>query len=445
MAKYLDQDGLSYFWSKINTKLSEINSGLGSKLEKGQISFALDETEENLVLTVGDNKQLIPISSLYDGVINSVKLVDNKLQITTTSGGTFEVDLSSLNVNDTTSTVTVSNQIQVTGTPLANIFNECGVASIDKGTDLQGLLEKLLCKEVWPNAISITNPEASIVFEDVTSTNSGKIYEVGEKVRANASLAATPISVSKVDATLGNLTYGYALAPADSEIVKDTSYTVPTVVNFTEGTVDISYSETVTDNNTVYVNTSEAGNKSFTVTQTPQNYTFSYSNDGITALYPANNLGNLGKNPEEHKQTIAGVSGSPAIDAQSTTINYTVKYKYYIGTATTDPTNKTTLQGLTKLAGLSINNAFLENSGTTTIVNEKIVVKTTNGESLYIAIPKDKGYTISSIKSSLGADVSGTLIKKDFNYNGTGDYELYKLPVIGGANVELKDIKITKK
>lgn len=444
MAKYLDQGGLEYFWGKINDKLA-------GKLEKGQISFTLNQDTKNLVLSDGTKEQSIPLSSLYDGVINGVNLEGNELQITTTNNETFTVNLSSLIVNDTTSTVTVSNQIQVTGTPLADIFNACGVDNIDPGKNLQDLLVELLCKEVWPEAISITNPSASITFKDVTSTNAGKTYEVGEKVRANASLAATPISVSKVDATLGNLTYGYALAPADSEIVKDTlgniltSYTVPTVVNFTEGTVDISYSETVTDNDTVYVNTSEAGNKSFTVTQTPQNYTFSYSNAGIPSLYPANNLGNLGKVPEEHKQTIAGVSGSPAIDAQSTTINYTVKYKYYIGTAEADPTNKTTLQGLHMLTGLSTNNAFLENSGTTTIVNEKIVVKTTNGESLYIAIPKDKGYTISSIKSSLGADVSGTLIKNTFNYNGTGDYEFYKLPVIGGANVELKDIKITKK
>lgn len=437
MAKYLDQDGLAHFWSKINTKL-------GGKLEKDQISFALDEGAKNLVLSVGGENQSIPLSSLYDGVINGVNLEGNELQITTTNNETFTVNLSSLIVNDTTSTVTVSDSIQVTGTPLADIFNQCGVDKIDPGKNLQDLLVELLCKEVWPNAISITNPEASIVFKDVTSTNSGKIYEVGEKVRANASLAATPISVSKVDATLGNLTYGYALAPADSEIVKDTSYTVPTVVNFTEGTVDISYSETVTDNDTVYVNTSEAGNKSFTVTQTPQNYTFSYSNDGITALYPANNLGNLGKVPEEHKQTIAGVSGSPAIDAQSTTINYTVKYKYYIGTAEADPTDKTTLQKLITLTGLSANNAFLENSGTTTIANAEKVVKT-DGKSLYIAIPKDKGYTISSIKSSLGADVSGTLIKNTFNYNGTGDYEFYKLPVVGGAELQLKDIKITKK
>lgn len=441
MAKYLDQDGLSYFWSKINTKLSEINSGLGNKLEKGQISFALDETEENLVLTVGDNKQLIPISSLYDGVIDSVQLVDNKLQITTTSGGTFEVDLSSLNVNDTTSTVTVSNQIQVTGTPLANIFNECGVASIDKGTDLQGLLEKLLCKEDWPEAITPTNPKVSVTFKDATSTNDKQIYEVGENVTTQFDFASTTpiISVNATNATLSNLTYGYALA-SDGEIVKDTSYTVETTVDgFVEGTrdnIDISYEGGV--------DTSSAGNKTFIIKQTPRNKSFTYSNAGIT-LYPANNLGNLGKNPEDHKQTIAGVTDQAVtINDKSTTINYTVKYKYYIGTAEADPTNKTTLQDLHMLSGLSINNAFLENSGTTTIVNEKIVVKTTNGESLYIAIPKDKGYTISSIKSSLGADVSGTLIKKDFNYNGTGDYELYKLPVIGGANVELKDIKITK-
>lgn len=431
MAKYLDQGGLEYFWGKINDKLA-------GKLEKGQISFTLNQDTKNLVLSDGTKEQSIPLSDLYDGVIDSVQLVDNKLQITTTSGGTFEVDLSSLNVNDTTSTVTVSNQIQVTGTPLADIFNECGVDKIDPGKNLQDLLVELLCKEVWPEAITTTNPRASIVFKDVTSSIKGD-YEVGSTVEATASLATNPISVDKVDAKVSNLTHGYKLTP-DGEIVKDTSYTVPTVVNFTEGTVDISYSGTVTDNDKAYVNTSEAGNKSFTVIQTPQNYTFSYSNAGIT-LYPASNLGGT---KEDNKQTIASVNESPAIGTKSTTINYTVKYKYYIGTATADPTNKTTLQALHMLTGLSTNNAFLENSGTTTIVNEKIVVKTTNGESLYIAIPKDKGYTISSIKSSLGADVSGTLIKNAFNYNGTGDYELYKLPVIGGANVELKDIKITK-
>lgn len=442
MAKYLDQAGLAHFWGKINTKLSEINSGLGNKLEKGQISFALDENEENLVLTVGGENQSIPLSSLYDGVIDSVQLVDNKLQITTTSGGTFEVDLSSLNVNDTTSTVTVSNQIQVTGTPLADIFNASGVKSIDKGTDLQGLLEKLLCQEVWPEAITTTNPKVSVTFKDATSTNDKQIYEVGENVTTQFDFASTTpiISVNATNATLSNLTYGYALAP-DGEIVKDTSYTVETTVNgFVEGTrdnIDISYEGGV--------DTSTAGNKTFIIKQTPRNKSFTYSNAGITSLYPANNLGNLGKNPEDHKQTIASVTDQAVtINDKPTTINYTVKYKYYIGTAATDPTTKDLLQSdtLKKLDGLSTTNAFLENSGTTTIVNEKTIVKT-DGNSLYIAIPQS--YTISSIKSSLGADVSGTLSATDITYVTDNDYKLYKLPVVGGAKVELKDIKITKK
>ena len=424
MAKYLDQGGLKYFWGKINDKLA-------GKLEKGKISFTLNQDTKNLVLSDGTKEQSIPLSDLYDGVINDVQLVDNKLQITTTSGGTFEVDLSSLNVNDTTSTVTVSNQIQVTGTPLADIFNACGVDNIDPGKNLQDLLVELLCKEVWPEAISITNPSASIMFKDVTSTNAGKTYEVGETVEATASLAASPISVSKVDAKVDNLAYGYKLT-SDGALEKDTLYTVPTVVNFAEGTVDISYNGGV--------DTSSAGdNKSFAVIQTPQNYTFSYSNDGITSLYPASNLGNT---KEDNKQTIASVNESPAIGTKSTTIRYNVKYKYYIGTATTDPTNKTTLQNLIKLTGLSTNNEFLANSGTTTIVNEKTIVKT-DGNSLYIAIPKS--YTISSIKSSLGADVSGTLSSTDITYVTDNDYKLYKLPVVGGAKVELKDIKITKK
>ena len=154
MAKYLDQAGLAHFWDQINAK----------KLGKDQISFALDESKENLVLSVGENvedKKSIPLSDLYDGVIDRAELVDgNILRITTTKPNSdpIEVNLSSL--NDNTSTVTVSKEIQVTGTPLANIFNECGVASIDKGTDLQGLLEKLLCKEVWPEAITTTNPTA---------------------------------------------------------------------------------------------------------------------------------------------------------------------------------------------------------------------------------------------------------------------------------------------
>lgn len=430
MAKYLDQAGLAHFWDQINAK----------KLGKDQISFALDESKENLVLSVGENvedKKSIPLSDLYDGVIDRAELVDgNILRITTTKPNSdpIEVNLSSLIVNDTTSTVTVSDSIQVTGTPLADIFNQCGVDKIDPGKNLQDLLVELLCKEVWPNAISITNPKASITFKDATSTNNGQTYEVGQEgVATTANSATNPISVSKVDAKVDNLTYGYKLT-SDGALEKYTSYTVSTEVNFNEGTIDISYNGGV--------DTSSAGdNKSFAVIQTPQNYTFSYSNAGIT-LYPASNLGGT---KEDNKQTIASVNESPAIGTKSTTIRYNVKYKYYIGTAEADPTDKTTLQDLHMLTGLSTNNAFLENSGTTTIVNEKIAVKTTNGESLYIAIPKDKGYTISSIKSSLGADVSGTLIKNTFNYNGTGDYEFYKLPVIGGANVELKDIKITKK
>lgn len=435
MAKYLDQAGLAHFWDQINAK----------KLGKDQISFALDESKENLVLSVGENvedKKSIPLSDLYDGVIDRAELVDgNILRITTTKPNSdpIEVNLSSL--NDDTSTVTVSDSIQVTGTPLADIFNASGVKSIDKGTDLQGLLEKLLCQEVWPEAITTTNPKVSVTFKDATSTNDKQIYEVGENVTTQFDFASTTpiISVNATNATLSNLTYGYALAP-DGEIVKDTSYTVETTVNgFVEGTrdnIDISYEGGV--------DTSTAGNKTFIIKQAPRNKSFTYSNAGIT-LYPANNLGNLGKNPEDHKQTIAGVTDQAVtINDKPTTINYTVKYKYYIGTAATDPTTKDLLQSdtLKKLDGLSTTNAFLENSGTTTIVNEKTIVKT-DGNSLYIAIPAS--YTISSIKSSLGADVSGTLSATDITYVTNNDYKLYKLPVVGGAKVELKDIKITKK
>ena len=108
MAKYLDQDGLSYFWDKINDRL-------GGKLEAGQIDFALNG--DNLVLTVNGAEKTIPSTELYDGTIQSVSLEGNKLQITTTKGGPFEVDLSGLNVNDTTETVKVADGITVTGTP----------------------------------------------------------------------------------------------------------------------------------------------------------------------------------------------------------------------------------------------------------------------------------------------------------------------------------------
>ena len=443
MAKYLDQAGLAHFWDQINAK----------KLGKDQISFALDESKENLVLSVGENvedKKSIPLSDLYDGVIDRAELVDgNILRITPTKGAAVEVDLSSLNVNDTTSTVTVSDSIQVTGTPLADIFNQCGVDKIDPGTNLQKLLEKLLYQVVWPEAITKTNPSASVALNDATSTNDKQIYEVGENVVTTASPATNPFSISKVDAKVANLTYGYAFDHG-RELEKDTlgniltSYTVLTeaaVVKGDGGVIDISYK------NDIKVDTSTAGNKSFTVIQTPRNYTFTYSNAGIT-LYPANNLGKT-QDPvthEDKEQIIAGVSGSPNIDeVKSTTINYTVKYKYYIGTAATDPTTKDLLQSgetLKKLDGLSTTNAFLENSGTTTIVNEKAVVKT-DGNSLYIAIPAS--YTISSIKSSLGADLLGTLSEPIvITYVTDNDYKLYKLPVIGGAVLQLKDIKITK-
>lgn len=422
MAKYLDQDGLSYFWDKINDRL-------GGKLEAGQIDFALNG--DNLVLTVNGTEKTIPITELYDGTIQSVSLEGNKLQITTTKGGPFEVDLSGLNVNDTTATVKVADSFKVTGTPLADIFNKCGITSIDKDMNLQDLLKAWLFNEIYSTPTT-TNPSVSISFQNATSTLANKTYEVGDTVTIEGASVATPISLNMTNAKVDGLTYGYKLT-ADGELVNNNSYNTTTTGSVTKGTISLTYNPQTLDT------TSASDNKSFTVTQTPNNYTYTYNNDGIT-LYAASNLGNV---KEESKVTIDGISGNDVLieDTKTTTFHYNVRYKYYIGTATIDPTNEETLQALKKLDGLSVNNNFLNNSGTTTIANESTIVKT-DGNSLYIAIPN--GYTLSSIKSSLGADVLGSLGSSTFTYRVVDDYVLYKLPVIGGAVLELKDIKITK-
>lgn len=324
-------------------------------------------------------------------------------------------------------------------------------ATIPAGTDIQTILQNLLCKELYPTSTStvgtITN---TIAAPTVTLSTSGTV-EVGTEVTLNSATVAES-SVTTTPNKVTGLTYGYSAADDDSADSTDVSiskaWTTSRVGN------DYSMSATVTGftaagsattpatvagremASTVIGSVIEGSN---TVKVSVSGDTFSGSVEEIPAMYIVSNLGNT--DSTKVTTAVAAQTKTTTAPTNSKTATVTGAYKYFMGySANTayDQFDSASVRALTTKTGNVTKDSTTTIQGSTTI--------TSNGKSIVVACPAK--YKLATIQNGLGASILSNFSSSGSVQVQTGTiestYTVYVYPITNGAAVEFKNVTLTK-
>lgn len=377
---------------------------------------------------------------------------ENFLNFEDESDGTKVLAVRSIDANATK----LKNKIIVAG-----IDGQLGAGNykngdeIDAGTDIQTILQNILSKELYATpSNTIGTITASIDKPTVSLDNSGTV-EVGTLITMNSATVANS-KVATTPQKVEGMTYGYSVADDDSVDSTETIISKSWTTAATGGAYKMS--ATVTGFNadtTTHVQTTPAtvtaktmpqtvlgcaveGNNTITVSATGD--TFTGSVDGIESVYHCSNLGHT----DAAKKTTAiasinnKVSNTPT---NSQTVTVKGVYKYFLGYSTNKVFNQfdsASVRALTTRTG------DINKDGITTIVNATAI--TSNGQSIVVACPST--YKLTTIENSFGVSLLANFSSVGEVNVTTGSitttYKVYVYPVMGGAEVEFKNVTLTK-
>lgn len=414
MAKFLDEDGLKHLWEKIDTRFDAAETNISANSTAiGEIGYSISYDSDLRKIKLLDKSgnqvgESIDASAfIKDGMLEDVELitvsVDDPVEGFNEGDVLFKftwnadaaqdpkidyVNVSDLSVKPETDNTTLTEAITVTGVTVGNLTNGY---TINAGTKLQDILEMILMKELF---VKSTTPKVTISNSGTTA----KTYEVGTEITVNLSHTYTDGYFS------GEEGYDYTLAAGCTE--GDTTYykssTALTgntdIVTLTEGSVDYKCTTTY----------------------------------GVSTNIPVSNLGN-----NLDTTIVAGT-------ATSGNITFTGKYKYFLGYGA-----YTTIAELdsAKVRALTTKTGDITKDGTTTVVGSTAIKS--NGTSIIIACPAK--YKLATISNGLGADILANFFvtgNVDVNLGGgTGaaeSYNVYIYPITNGAEVEFKNVTLTK-
>lgn len=377
---------------------------------------------------------------------------ENFLNFEDESDGTKVLAVRSIDANATK----LKNKIVVAG-----IDGQLGAGNykngdeIDAGTDIQTILQNILSKELYATpSNTIGTITASIDKPTVSLDNSGTV-EVGTLITMN-SATVTDSKVATTGQSVNGMTYGYSVADDDSVDSSGTTITKSWTTAATGG--DYKMSATVTGFNadtTTHTQTTPAtvtaktmpqtvlgcaaeGSNTITVSATGD--TFTGSVDGIDSVYYCSNLGHT---DASKKTTAIAAINNQISNAPKSSQTVTVKgvYKYFLGYSTNKVFNQfdsASVRALTTRTG------DITKDGTTTIVNATAI--TSNGQSIVVACPST--YKLTTIENSFGVSLLANFSSVGEVNVTTGSittkYKVYVYPVMGGAEVEFKNVTLTK-
>lgn len=473
MAKYLDEDGLRYLWSKIEEKFVD-NFELDDAISNANIPTKIEYDKEAKTLSLMNNDGVIgeAISVedfIKDGMLNDVSIITaapegkvNYNGVEYTEGKfikfTWNVDsgekvdylkVTDIAVDPETENTNISKDITIAGGPLAELCKgEFANGKIPADMTMQKLLETLFCKELYPTSLPTQKASLTSVIATPTITFSvSGTREVGESI--GYTVKAGECSCNKIDNEVSGFTYGYADDVTGTGKSTATSITAavatPTV---SSDVVDLS----------VNVNNTSVGDITAGTTASVPSYsgtfiakegvnTISATNQGalytstvaeIPAKYACSNLGNFNESYKSNAVPAndALATASRGTNNKSDTLN--AYYKYFIGYC-----EATTIETLDSdaIRDLSINGWITPGVGVTYATET-----TSDGHSIIIACPST--YKLSSVKNGLGTD-----IMPNFSVSGTTNittgtttttYNVYIYPITNGVTVTYKDVVITK-
>lgn len=352
----------------------------GNKLT---ISFH-DTTKSDIVLDFSD------IASASGTTIKFKELADKiaALEAKAPEAG-HDIKIGGKTAEDETSiNVALENAITVMGVSVGTLANG---SKLDKGMSLSDILKKILIREI--DAVVGSNPSTGITVTGVTKNDT---YEVGTSLTATLSHTYTDGKFVGADSL-----YSYNLPAGCAEGT--------TTYKFDTTTVTSPHSLTVTE-----------GSHKFNCSTTY----------GASTASPVKNNGN------------ASTAHIPAGTATSGDFTFTGKFYGYVGYS--DKSNATEYNASDLTEAKSEIHQFLNVNSETTLVGG--TAKTSNGKSIFIAFPSK--YHLKSVSNGLGADIkanfSSTAKISYVHENTTTEYTVLVYPITNGAEVEFKNLVISK-
>ena len=372
----------------------------------------------------------------------------------------YHADNDSLELNSSTNTFSIKNvdatkttlgkTIQIAGGPLANDvaesnevwpWTEGGNKVIPAGTTLEEILSMLFLKVIngsvtWGNAS--WNPS----INEPTATLSATDLEVGSVVKVSTLQAGTANGGTR-SATC-TCSQGYFDADAQGNATGNHISGNKTIsVN---GTVDGTASLSCTWNGNgqeITVNSTELsvieGTNRLVVSQSGQ--TAKCDALPTTKVFGATNTKVLLDNVHA---TFTDAKPADKALTSSKEVTMTGKYKYFMGYSSNTEYSQfdsASVRALTTKTGWVIKN------GTTTIVDATAIKS--NGSSIVIACPAT--YKLTSINNGVGANIIDSFTTKGSQGivpvttgNISTDYKVYVYPITNGAEVEFKNVTLTK-
>lgn len=326
--------------------------------------------------------------------------------------------------------------------------------TIPAGTDIQTILQNLLCKELYPSATSTDGTISnSIAQPSVTLSHSGTI-EVGTEVSLDsASVAESTVSTTPNKVT--GMTNGYSAADDDSADSTATSvskewstsrtgsaYSMSaTVTKFNGGNTTATTPATVATRSMAATTLGYAAEGTNKIKVSVTGDTFTGSVEEIPVMYLVSNLGNTDASKKTTKVN-AQTNITPTAPTNSKEVSVTGKYKYFLGYSDNTTYNQFDSASVRKL---NAKTDWIEIDGTTTIVSDKPSM-TSNGKSIVVACPAK--YKLATIQNGVGANILPNFTSVGNVDVTTGSittsYKVYVYPITNGAAVEFKNVTLTK-
>jgi hypothetical protein len=326
--------------------------------------------------------------------------------------------------------------------------------TIPAGTDIQTILQNLLCKELYPTATSTDGTISnSIAQPTVTLSHSGTI-EVGTEV----SMTKAEVAESTVSTTPNKVTgmaNGYSAADDDSADSTATSVSKEwstsrtgnnyamsaTVTKFNGGDTTATTPASVSTRSMAETTIGYAAEGTNKVKISVTGDTFTGSVEEIPVMYLVSNLGNTDADKKTTKVN-AQTDVTPAAPTNSKEVSVTGKYKYFLGYSANTAFNQF---DSASVRALTAKTDWIEIDGTTTIVDDKPSM-TSNGKSIVIACPSK--YKLATIQNGVGANILPNFSSEGNVTVTTGSiettYKVYVYPITNGATVEFKNVTLTK-
>lgn len=326
--------------------------------------------------------------------------------------------------------------------------------TIPAGTDIQTILQNLLCKELYPTATSTDGTISnSIAQPTVTLSHSGTI-EVGTEVSmTKAEVAESTVSTTPNKVT--GMTNGYSAADDDSADSTATSVSKEwstsrtgnnyamsaTVTKFNGGDTTATTPASVSTRSMAETTIGYAAEGTNKVKISVTGDTFTGSVEEIPVMYLVSNLGNTDADKKTTKVN-AQTDVTPAAPTNSKEVSVTGKYKYFLGYSANTTFNQF---DSASVRALTAKTDWIEIDGTTTIVGDKPSM-TSNGKSIVVACPAK--YQLATIQNGVGANILPNFTSVGNVTVTTGSietsYKVYVYPITNGATVEFKNVTLTK-